>query len=194
MRNTCSPGWLALRTPDFFDQLSAYLTARQIAHHCRNPRHDPADRADLTIAWRAPMLFGLGSVTHDYGFYDLDRLTTPITDRADRLDRAAYLRDLHARHRQQINARFKTPRAFRLHIPDVVTIAVAAEFDRACRDLALTPSYSLLGGEAHLLILLALRSATVITRSPSPRYELYPARARDFVQHLVRELVPPTSD
>ena len=183
MRNTCSPGWSALRTTDFFDQLSAYLTARQIAHHYRNPRHDPADKADLAIAWRAPMLLGLGSVTHDYAFYDLDRLTTPVTDRA------AYLRDLHAWHRQAINARFKTPRAFRLHIPDVVTIAVAAEFDRACRDLALTPAYSRLGGEAHLLILLALRSATVITRSPSPRYELHPARARDFVQQIVRELL-----
>ena len=133
------------------------------------------------------MLFGLGGVTHDYAFYDLERLTTPVTDRT------AYLRDLHARHRQTINARFSTPRPFRLQIPDVVTIAVAAEFDRVCDDLALTPSYSMLGGEAHLLILLALRSGTITTRGLSPRYEMHPARARDFVQHLVRELVPPIS-
>ncbi|MBI5566899.1 MAG: hypothetical protein HY870_18520 [Chloroflexi bacterium] len=178
-----------MNTTDFFDELAAYLMAHNIPYQRRDSRHAPADKADLTIAWRAPLLFGLGSVTHDYAFYDLDRLTTPVTDRADRLDRAAYLRDLHARHRQTINARFKTPRAFRLHIPDVVTIAVAAEFDRACHDLALTPVYSMLGGEAHLLILLALRSATVITRSPSPRYELHPARARDFVQQIVRELL-----
>ncbi|HZY40541.1 MAG TPA: hypothetical protein VFF59_00920 [Anaerolineae bacterium] len=133
------------------------------------------------------MLFGLGSVTHDYAFYDLDRLTTPVTDRA------AYLRDLHARRRQTINARFKTPRAFRLHIPNVVTIAVAAEFDRASRDLALTPAYSMLGGEAHLLILLALRSGTITTRGLSPRYEMHPPRARAFVEQIVRDLLTPTA-
>ena len=167
-----------LTTTEFFDQLADYLTARNL----------PYQRAatDLTLAWRAPMLLGLGSVSHDYAFYDLDRLTTPVTDRA------AYLRDLHARHRQAINARFSTPRLFRLHIPDIVTIAVAVEFDAACRALALEPTYSILGGEAHLLVLLALRSATVTTRGLSPRYELHPTRARDFVQHIARELVTPT--
>ena len=176
-----------MNTPDFFEQLADYLTAHNLPYQRRDDRRDSIETADLTLAWRAPMLFGLGGVTHDYAFYDLDRLTTPVTDRA------AYLRDLHARHRQTINARFKTPRPFRLHIPDVVTIAVAAEFDRACHDLALTPAYSMLGGEAHLLILLALQSGTITTRGLSPRYEMHPARARDFVQHLVRELVLPTS-
>ena len=174
-----------MRTPDFFDQLAAYLTARNLPYHRRVERGEPIEAADLTLAWRAPMLFGLSSVTHDYAFYDLDRLTTPVTDRV------AYLRDLHARHRQTINARFPTPRPFRLHIPDIVTIAVAAEFDRACRDLALTPSYSMLGGEAHLLILLALRSATVTTRGISPRYEMHPVQARAFVEQIARELLTP---
>lgn len=170
---------IALTTADFFDQLADYLTARNLAYQRRE--------SALTLAWHAPMLLGLGSVSHDYAFYDLDRLTTPVTDRA------AYLRDLHARHRQVINARFSTPRPFRLHIPDIVTIAVAAEFDRACREVALEPAYSMLGGEAHLLILLALRSATVTTRGLSPRYELHPVRARDFVRQIARELVTPTA-
>lgn len=169
---------IALTTADFFDQLADYLTARNLAYQRRE--------SALTLAWHAPMLLGLGSVSHDYAFYDLDRLTTPVTDRA------AYLRDLHARHRQVINARFSTPRPFRLHIPDIVTIAVAVEFDAACRAVALEPTYSILGGEAHLLVLLALRSATVTTRGLSPRYELHPTRARDFVQHIARELVTPT--
>jgi len=175
-----------LNTPEFFDQLAAYLTANNLPYQRRDDRRDPHETADLTLAWREPMLFGLGGVTHDYAFYDLDRLTTPVTNQA------AYLRDLHARHRRDINARFKTPRGFRLHIPDVVTIAVAGEFDRACRDLALTPSYSMLGGEAHLLVLIALRSATITTRGLSPRYEMHPTVARAFVEKIVRELLTPT--
>ena len=177
-----------MNTPDFFEKLAAYLAAHQLPYQRRDDRRDSADQADLTLAWRAPMLFGLSSVTHDYAFYDLDRLTTPVTDRV------AYLRDLHARHRQAINARFPTPRPFRLHIPDIVTIAVAAEFDRACRDLALTPSYSILGGETQLLILLALRSATVTTRGISPRYELHPVQARAFVEQIARDLLTPRAD
>ncbi len=176
-----------MNTPDFFQQLAAYLTARNLPYQRRDEQRDPIETADLTLAWRVPMLLGLGSVAHDYAFYDLDRLTTPVTDRA------AYLRDLHTRHRQAINARFSTPRPFRLHIPDSVTIAVAAEFDRACRDLALTPSYSILGGETQLLVLLALRSATVTTRGISPRYELHPVHARAFVEQIARDLLTPIS-
>lgn len=171
----------------FFDQLAAYLDQHSIVYQRRAARHDPLELADLSIELRVPMLLGLGSVTHHYAFYDLDRLTSPVTDRA------AYLRDLHAQHRRTVNARFKTPRAFRLHIPDVVTIAVAAEFDRACRDLALSPAYSIVGGEAHLLVLLALRSATVTTRGLSPRYEMHPTQARAFVERIARELLAPTS-
>lgn len=168
---------IALTTTEFFDQLADYLTARRLPYQRRE--------STLTLAWRAPLLLGLGSVSHDYAFYDLDRLTTPVTDRA------AVVRDLHARHRQAINARFSTPRPFRLHIPDIVTIAVAAEFDRACREVALEPAYSMLGGEAHLLILLALHSGTITTRGLSPRYELHPVRARDFVRQIARDLVTP---
>src|SRR5512141_1515653 len=163
---------------DFFDQLAVYLDQQAVPYRRRDRQHDPVELADLTLEWRAPMALGLGSATHSYEFYDLDRLTSPVTDRA------AYLRDLHAQHRRTLNARFKTPRAFRLHIPDVVTIAVAAEFEEACREVALSPASSFIGGEAHLLVLLALRSATVTTRSLSPRYEMHPAQARAFVERI----------
>jgi len=169
---------------DFFNRLAAYLDQHSIVYQRRGAH--PA-QIDLAIELRVPMLLGLGSVTHHYAFYDLDRLTSPSADHA------AYLRDLHAEHRRVINARFKTPRAFRLHIPDVVTIAVAAEFDQACHDLALSPAYSIIGGETHLLILLALRSATVATRGLSPRYEMHPTQARAFVERIARDLLTPTS-
>lgn len=100
-----------------------------------------------------------------------------IHDFDQRTNTLDVLHDLHEKARRYVNAQYKMPKALRLSVPNIATIAISSGgFDELMKAKVQEKTRSIIGGEFHAMFLIDLQIKAMYSQGVSLTY--VPGEAR----------------